>query len=249
MYAIKKTMLALGIIFVLAILIVQPQAFRMLGPLAIGGVITQGILGGFSGKVGNVVGGKWKATNYMRSWVIPANPNSARQQAQRGSMGRIVLIAQGILSTVLQTYWDPFQSKMSGYNAFVKQNIKKLSSPTFLLGANLEISKGSLTSVPAVTATYTTGTGVIAATWSDNSGSGNALGTDAYVMVVFKTDGTILGVQESTVNHLARTDGGDGLTVAPGLTAADVVFFICFHRGTGPTLMVSNSCGDVCAAP
>jgi hypothetical protein len=35
------------------------------------GKINQGILGGFSGKVGNVVGGSWKGIEYMR--VIPAS--------------------------------------------------------------------------------------------------------------------------------------------------------------------------------
>jgi hypothetical protein len=33
------------------------------------GIIKQGILGGFSGKVGNVVGGTWKGIDYMR--VLP----------------------------------------------------------------------------------------------------------------------------------------------------------------------------------
>ena len=31
------------------------------------GTINKGILGGFSGKVGNVVGGTWKGIDYMRS--------------------------------------------------------------------------------------------------------------------------------------------------------------------------------------
>ncbi len=31
------------------------------------GTISKGILGGFSGKVGTVVGGSWKGIDYMRS--------------------------------------------------------------------------------------------------------------------------------------------------------------------------------------
>ena len=31
------------------------------------GTIKQGILGGFSGKVGTVIGGSWKGISYMRS--------------------------------------------------------------------------------------------------------------------------------------------------------------------------------------
>ncbi len=48
------------------------------------GRINQGILGGFSGKVGNVVGGNWKGIDYMR--VKPAsvaNPKTVGQVNQR----------------------------------------------------------------------------------------------------------------------------------------------------------------------
>jgi hypothetical protein len=48
------------------------------------GTIKQGILGGFSGKVGTVIGASWKGINYMRS--IPQhvkNPRTAGQVSQR----------------------------------------------------------------------------------------------------------------------------------------------------------------------
>ena len=48
------------------------------------GKISQGILGGFSGKVGNVIGGNWKGINYMR--VKPssvANSQTEGQMVQR----------------------------------------------------------------------------------------------------------------------------------------------------------------------
>ena len=48
------------------------------------GKINQGILGGFSGKVGNVIGGTWKGIDYMR--VKPAhvtNPKTEGQVDQR----------------------------------------------------------------------------------------------------------------------------------------------------------------------
>ena len=46
-------------------------------------IIKQGILGGFSGKIGNVVGGSWKGINYMRVLTKPSNPNSEKQVNQR----------------------------------------------------------------------------------------------------------------------------------------------------------------------
>lgn len=244
----QKTALLSGILFVLLTLCFFPQTLTLIGPLAIGGVITGGILGGFSGKVGSVVGGKWKTTNYMRGHVIPANPNSVAQQAQRGAMGRMVSISQQILSTVIQSFWNPFQSAMSGYNAFVKENIAKLALITFYLNETFVLAKGSLLGVPSIAGVYTTGTGVLVVSWTDNSGEGNALTTDDFTIVVFNKDGTLLGVQESSVTPADRSDGTDSITISTGKTATDLFVFIFFHRGTGAALMVSNSVGDAVAA-
>ena len=48
------------------------------------GKISQGILGGVSGKVGNVVGGSWKGIDYLK--IMPAsvaNPQTPAQMDQR----------------------------------------------------------------------------------------------------------------------------------------------------------------------
>ena len=48
------------------------------------GKIAQGILGGLSGKVGNVIGGSWKGIDYIR--IKPssvANPRTVGQVNQR----------------------------------------------------------------------------------------------------------------------------------------------------------------------
>ena len=48
------------------------------------GIIKQGITGGFSGMVGNVVGGSWKGIAYMRIRPVSvANPQTVGQQDQR----------------------------------------------------------------------------------------------------------------------------------------------------------------------
>jgi hypothetical protein len=44
------------------------------------GTIKQGILGGFSGKVGTVIGGSWKGISYMRS--IPQSVKNPRTDGQ-----------------------------------------------------------------------------------------------------------------------------------------------------------------------
>ena len=241
----KTLVFVLSLAFLGVIAFTSPASF---GAILIGGVITSGILGGFSGKVGPVVGGKWKSVDYMRAHVIPANPNSVAQIAQRGAMGQIVAIAKSILSTVINTYWDPFQSAMSGYNAFVKNNISLLAVTTFYLDETLKVSMGSLVPTDDFAAIYTTGTGGLACTWTDNSGVGNALATDDFIITILGKDGTLYGTQESSVNVLDRSDEADSMTIATGLTATDLFAFISFHRGTGGSLLVADSDGAAVSA-
>ena len=44
------------------------------------GKIRQGIIGGFSGKVGNVVGAAWKGISYMR--ILPVSVANPKTDAQ-----------------------------------------------------------------------------------------------------------------------------------------------------------------------
>ncbi len=49
------------------------------------GIINQGILGGFSGKVGPIVGCHWKSKYYIRAHAAKvSNPRTKKQQEQRG---------------------------------------------------------------------------------------------------------------------------------------------------------------------
>ena len=57
------------------------------------GKIKKGILGGFSGKTGTVVGGSWKGIEYMRSLATSvANPNTSAQITVRSNFKTIVQI-------------------------------------------------------------------------------------------------------------------------------------------------------------
>ena len=51
------------------------------------GTIKQGVLGGFSGKVGTVIGASWKGTAYMRGQATHVkNPRTPKQIEQRTKM-------------------------------------------------------------------------------------------------------------------------------------------------------------------
>ncbi|MBR6439309.1 MAG: hypothetical protein IKS65_09060 [Bacteroidales bacterium] len=89
------------------------------------GTIKKGILGGFSGKVGTVVGASWKGISYMRGQALHTkNPRTAGQIYQRNAMKAIALALRPIASILSITFKNSAQ-KMSGYNKAVSINYKE----------------------------------------------------------------------------------------------------------------------------
>jgi hypothetical protein len=72
----------------------------------------------------NVVFSMWKGRPYMRSYVVPANPNSLKQQAQRDLMRKLVLMYQTNIKgdESIAAAWDveALPRLISGYNQFVQ---------------------------------------------------------------------------------------------------------------------------------
>ena len=71
---------------------------------------------------------KWKGISDVRSYVIPANPRTEKQQAQRTKMTEAVDLYHSTAFNDLDlSAWDLFASimptPMSGFNAFVKSYI------------------------------------------------------------------------------------------------------------------------------
>ena len=148
------------------------------------GKINQGILGGFSGGVGPVIGSGWKGINTMRSRATSvSNPRTAGQVSQRTKFAAAVELGSTLLGSIVKPLWDRFAVKESGYNAFIRSNVPAFSSlgvPTF---ASLVMSNGSLESVGTITATIADDESTLALAWTDNSGTGFALATDQLYFV------------------------------------------------------------------
>lgn len=207
------------------------------------GVILQGILGGFSGKVGPVVGGKWKDIDYMRGYVIPANPNTVAQQGVRAKFAQLVETARLLIPVILQPFWDMFYSGMSGFNAWISANYANASS-VGILGANAVMSRGTLEGVTGVVGTYQTGTGGIAVEW-DGTIFGNGLDTDTVCLVAYDISTQNIYTQ---IGSFTRVDNACSFDIPVGLTATNIIIWIFFTQGTGSAMIVSDSIGDVCAA-
>jgi len=213
-------------------------------PLLIGGVITQGILGGFAGKVGPVVGGKWKDIDYMRSYVIPANPQSVDQTAQRTRFSTIQGYVRQVLSTLVQPYWDPYYTNMSGYNA-ITSNWLLNADGSDLLDGDCLFSKGTL--APQAIDTAVLSGSNITVSWTENL-TGNQLTSDQPVGFVFnKATGDLY--QYTGGPPKTRGSESFSMSVPNGLSAADLRAYVFFSQGTGSSMIISDSENVVCTAP
>jgi hypothetical protein len=152
------------------------------------GTISKGILGGFSGKVGNVVGGNWKGIDYMRSKASRRNfkPTQA-QLEQQLKFALVVRFIQTITALVEISFGD-FAVRKTGFNSAVSYTLKNAVTGTYpvfnLQYADVLVSRGDLPNVlsPAVTVA---GGSLLTWAWTDNSGVGIARPTDKALLVAF----------------------------------------------------------------
>jgi len=206
------------------------------------GKILNGILGGVSGKVGGVVGSNWKGIDTLRAYAIPANPQTSGQTLQRNKFTAIMAMLKTILATVIQVYWDPFATGMSGFNAAMSANLDNWSAiDDYDLSV---IAQGSLESDTLAVSTYATGTGACVFAW-DETILGNGELTDKAVVVVIDVANNIAFVDDSAT----RDDEGTTPNIGAGRTVTDLHAFLFFTRGTGESLEVSNSDYSAVSAP
>jgi hypothetical protein len=108
--------------------------------------LKQGILGGISGKVGNVVGSSWKGISVVKAMPLSvANPRTEAQTEQRSALAIAVKVAVAILADVIKPHNDRFARKMSGYNLFMSRNVeefKEIQIPAKKV--KMQLSRGKL---------------------------------------------------------------------------------------------------------
>ena len=86
------------------------------------GKIKQGILGGFKGKVGTVIGSSWNGIAYMRGLAQSVkNPKTAGQTTQRGFFREVLDIVGQLSREQLAFLFPTAPNGMTRHNALVKQ--------------------------------------------------------------------------------------------------------------------------------
>jgi hypothetical protein len=208
------------------------------------GTIIKGILGGFSGKVGTVVGGSWKGTDYMRSKGRNRNLNpTEKQRSQQLKFALIMRFVQP-MAALLDVSFRNFAIRMTGINNAFAYNITNAVTgtyPSFEIDYSLAlVSRGDLPN--ALAPAVTTGAGsLVTFSWTDNSGVGKARNTDQAILVAYCP--TVKQAIYTTAGGM-RSDLTGELNLLPFIGLA-VETYIGFISESGLSVATSIFTGEV----
>lgn len=203
-------------------------------------VIQRGILGGFSNKIGNVVGSSWKGIATMRSLPLSvANPNTSAQQAVRGQFSSASKAASTLLSTIVKPMWDRFAQQQSGYNAFIQANINNFDTDGFTGESTFAISRGALAVSNTLTAIADISGDDVTLTWNPTPAGDANPSDEAYVVTITERGADTFF--EGYVTTIARSAGTCVVEPSVGVVSGDVVYTYLAFRKTDGTKVSDTS--------
>ena len=203
------------------------------------GKISQGILGGLSGKVGNIVGGSWKGIDYIR--IKPSSVANPRTEGQVNQRNKFTITLEYLQANkdFVKIGYKSFATKKTEFNAamsYVLNNAVDGIAPNFTIDYSLALlSRGNLSGVLNGSTDLATA-GQVSFSWDDNSAEGNANATDKAMVLVYNPSKK---ESISILDGAVRTAGSQVVNI-PSTYAGDTVeLFMAFVSADGN--VVSNS--------
>lgn len=208
-------------------------------------IINQGILGGVSGKIGNVIGGSWKGIDYLR--IKPssvANPKTEGQVNQRTKFATVLNFLQP-MTDFLRVGFKLYANKMTQFNAAMSYNLKNGVTgayPNYSIDfANALITRGNLTGASNGAAS-SPAAATVELTWTDNSGSGSAMVTDLSLILIYNQ--TKKECVFTTAGPV-RSAGTESIPLPPEYSGDDVEVFLGFVSEDRTKVANSSYLGSV----
>ena len=207
------------------------------------GTIKQGILGGFSGKVGTVVGGTWRGIHYMRS--LPSkvrNPRSPGQVRQRTKFSITIEFLKP-LTPFLRIGFKTYADRKTAFNAAMSYNVNnaiKGEHPDLELDfPKILVSRGSL--LPAENAAAVASGGNLNFTWNDNNGVGNASPGDLAMPLIYNS---VKGESVFSTEAGQRSEGTATMSIPDSWMGDTVEIYLGFISEDGATVANSTYLGQ-----
>ena len=151
------------------------------------GKINNGILGGFSGAVGTVVGAKWRGIDTMRA--LPVARSSEPSPAELAQQTKFALVSSFMnpMRELLETGFKNFAEKKTGTNAAegyaLKNAVMGVAPDFYILCEYVQVCRGELPNVEEAIA-GSAQTDQVIFDWTNNAGRGKANDADKAILVV-----------------------------------------------------------------
>lgn len=201
--------------------------------------ISKGILGGFSGKVGTVVGANFRGKDIIRS--VPKKSDRKPTEAQALQQAKFKLVIQFLQPLkVIQTKYfgqsSGVKSKVNLAASYMLENaILVVAEIPQLIFNKILITKGELAGFQNPDVTPAAGR-VLDFTWEDNSLQGNAKATDVANVVCYNE---VLNEFQIFYAAATRADGAAQVTLPPYYGGLDVHVWIYYNN-----ILEKNGCNS-----
>ncbi len=163
------------------------------------GQIFKGILGGFSGKVGTVVGANWRGMDIIRSMPKKSDRTPTQSQLEQRMKFALVTPFLAQVRPIIAAFFGQRQAEKSRRNLATSYHLQEAISgvyPDFAIDyVKVILTKGELLNAENPLATPQAGA-QIEFTWDDNSGQGMATATDGLLLAVYNETRNLWAMQE-----------------------------------------------------
>ncbi len=193
------------------------------------GTFKKGILGGFSGTVGTVVGANWRGMDVMRSRPKSGNRTPTPMQLlQRKKFAAAIRFQNALRSMQSRLYGDNagVQSRVNLAAAYLlKEVVDDDNGEVFLKMDKVLITKGELTGFEQLTVTTAAGQ-TLNFSWADNSNQNLASEDDFFGTAVYEEESETFYIQEGPEQRAS----GSATAVLPSLWNGKSVHVYAFFQ-------------------
>jgi hypothetical protein len=207
--------------------------------------INQGVMGGFSGTVGTVVGGKWNGKDYMRG--RQTGHTDAKSMAQLDQRARFKTVIQFLkpLKAFLNVGFKNHKAGLSAYNAASSYNLNHALAgvyPDYKIDySKVKVCHGSLPG--ALNPSVTAGTnGEILFSWENNSNVLHAMANDKVVLVVYNPN---IKKNRTLIDGNSRMSGTQAFILPDGFGKENLQCYIAFRNINQTNISDSQYVGSI----
>jgi len=208
------------------------------------GTYNQGILGGFTGKVGPVVGTQWRGKQILRT--TPSKTNKAPSAAQQRQRDKFAFVLQFLnpIKALLSETFGGYQGTTSPYNKAMSYHLTEAVTYTntgfSMTYPKVLISMGELAGISNPTVNANTNT--LTLQWTDNSTQAMAYPDDGLLVVIYAPN---LQIFEYYVEPAVRTSGECHLSLPEPFIGQPLELWVSFTNTRKALSATSSYLGSV----